>query len=220
MALTFDSPMLAGVAGRIALTVVLVASLWAIATQFKVVTDLGVFLPATTTSAEKILIKQLGKGATSKLLFVSIEGEDELAIREINKALAAKLRESDNFARVLNGEHNLNEADRDLIFRNRYLVAPLDVGFRFSVEGLRQSLNERLRGLASSTALFEKSFLPSDPVGASKSFIDQLLVSQSESGPLRIDNVWMSRDRKRSLLILEMKSDAFDLERSANFFLR
>ena len=210
-----DRSLLAGLTGRLLLGAVLVASLWAIATQFKVVTDLGVFMPATTTSAQKILIKQLGKGATSRLLFVAISGEDEVALREFNKELAARLRESENFARVLNGEHDLNEADRDLIFRTRYLVAPMDTAYRFSVEGLRESLNERLRGLASSTAMFEKSFLARDPVGASKIFIEQLLDSQSESGPLRIDNVWMSRDRKRSLLILEMKSDAFDLEGQA-----
>ena len=206
-----DRSLWSGIAARFLLAVVLVASLWALATQFRVVTDLGVFLPATTTPAQKILIKQLGKGATSRLLFVSIAGDDELAIRELNKLLAANLRGSENFARVLNGEHDLNDADRDLIFSTRYLVAPLDVNYWFSVEGLRQALNDRLRGLASSTAVFEKSFLARDPVGASKIFIDQLLVSQSESGPLRIDNVWMSRDRKRSLLILEMKSDAFDL---------
>lgn len=210
-----DRALLAGLGGRILLVSVLVASLWAIATQFKVVTDLGVFLPATTTSAQKILIKQLGKGATSKLLFVAIAGEDEQAIRELNKELATRLRESGNFARVLNGEHDLKDADRDLIFKHRYLVAPVDVAHRFSVDGLRESLQDRLRGLASSTALFEKSFLARDPVGASKIFIDQLLDSQSQSGPLRIDNVWMSRDRKRSLLILEMNSDAFDLEGQA-----
>ena len=210
-----DRSLLIGLSARVLLAAVLAASLWAIATQFRVVTDLGVFLPAVTTSAEKILITQLGKGATSKLLFVAIAGADEQSLRQVNTALAARLRESEKFARVLNGEHDLNDADRDLIFRNRYLVAPLDVAHRFSVEGLRESLQERLRGLASSTALFEKSFLAKDPVGASKIFIDQLLVSQSESGPLRIDNVWMSRDRKRSLLILEMQADAFNLDGQA-----
>ena len=77
-------------------------------------------------------------------MFVSIAGDDEVAVREINKTLAATLREPEHFARVLNGEHDLNDADRDLIFRNRYLVAPVDVASRFSVEGLRESLNERL----------------------------------------------------------------------------
>jgi predicted exporter len=206
---------LIGLAARIVLFAVLATAFWAILTRFNVATDLGVFLPATTSSAEKILIKQLGKGATSKLLFVALSGADELELREKNKLLAANLRGSELFSRVLNGEHDLNEADRDLIFKNRYLVAPLDVAHRFSVAGLRQSLQERLRGLASSTALFEKSFLTRDPVGASKIFIDQLLDNQSESGPLRIDNVWMSRDRKRSLLILEMRSDAFDIEGQA-----
>ena len=206
---------LIGLAARIVLFAVLATAFWAILTRFNVATDLGVFLPATTSSAEKILIKQLGKGATSKLLFVALSGAGELELREKNKLLSAKLKGSELFARVLNGEHDLNEADRDLIFKKRYLVAPLDVAHRFSVAGLRQSLQERLRGLASSTALFEKSFLTRDPVGASKIFIDQLLDSQSESGPLRIDNVWMSRDRKRSLLILEMRSDAFDIEGQA-----
>ena len=64
-----DRSLMSGLAARLLLAAVLVASLWALATQFRVVTDLGVFLPATTTSAQKILIKQLGKGATSRLLF-------------------------------------------------------------------------------------------------------------------------------------------------------
>ena len=204
-----------GLGARIVLFSALVIALWTILTQFKVTTDLGVFLPATKTSTEKILIKQLGTGATSKLLFVSISGANELELREVNKSLAEKLRNSDLFARVLNGEHDLNKSDRDLIFQYRYLVAPLDVTKRFSVKGLHLALQDRLRGLASSTATFEKSFLVKDPVGASKLFIDQILVSQDKTGPLRIDNVWMSRDRKRSLLILEMQFDAFDLEGQA-----
>ena len=204
-----------GLGARIFLFSALAIALWAILTQFRVTTDLGVFLPATKTATEKILIKQLGTGATSKLLFVSISGGPELELREINKSLAEKLRNSDLFARVLNGEHDLNKTDRDLIFKYRYLVAPLDIEKRFNVEGLHRALQDRLRGLASSTAAFEKSFLVKDPVGASKLFIDQILVSQDQTGPLRIDNVWMSRDRKRSLLILEMQFDAFDLEGQA-----
>ena len=206
---------LTGLSARVVLFVVLTTALWLILTRFNVTTDLGVFLPEIKSSSEKILIKQLGKGATSRLLFVALSGADELELREANKNLAANLRGSELFSRVLNGEHNLNEADRDLIFRNRYLVAPLDISHLFSVEGLRESLQERLRGLASSTALFEKRFLTRDPVGATKMFIDQLLVSTSNKGPLRIDNVWMSRDRMRSLLILEMWSDAYDIDGQA-----
>lgn len=204
-----------GLVARVILVSALFIAVWALFTQFKVTTDLGVFLPETKTATEEILVKQLGTGATSKLLFVSISGASELQLREVNKSLAQILRNSVLFARVLNGEHDLNEADRDLIFRYRYLVAPMDITQRFSVEGLHQALQDRLRGLASSTAAFEKSFLINDPVGASKLFIDQLLASQDETGPLRIDNVWMSRDRKRSLLILEMQADAFDLEGQA-----
>lgn len=204
-----------GLGARIILMGALLAAVWVISTQFKMTTDMGVFFPSTKTATEKVLVKLIGKGATSKLLFVSISGGDEQALRGVNKALAARLRGSNNFARVLNGEHNINETDRDLIFRYRYLVAPLDVEYAFSVEGLRRALEERLRGLASTTAAFEKSFLVNDPVGASKLFIDQLLASQDDTGPLRIDNVWMSRDRKRSLMILEMQSDVFDVEGQA-----
>ena len=105
-----------GLAARAMLLSALLIAAWAILTQFKVTTDIGIFLPPTTTSSAKILIKQLGKGATSKLLFVSIAGADELELREANKALATRLRDSDLFVRVLNGENDLNEADRDLIF--------------------------------------------------------------------------------------------------------
>ncbi len=200
-----------GLSARTILVCALLVAVWVIITQFKTTTDLGVFFPASKTPTEKVLIKLLGKGATSKLLFVSISGADEQLLREKNKALAAQLRSSSHYARVLNGEHSINETDRDLIFKYRYLAAPLDIEHAFSVEGLHQALEARLRGLASSTAAFEKSFLAADPVGASKLFIDQLLASQDETGPLRIDNVWMSRDRKRSLMILEMQSDMFDV---------
>ena len=213
MAPTLDRKSLAiGLAARIILAAAFLVAVWTISTQFKITTDLGIFLPPTTTSSAKILIKQLGKGATSKLLFVSISGADELELREVNKALAARLRSSELFARVLNGENDLNEADRDLIFKYRYLVTPLDVEQAFSVEGLHQALNERLRGLASSTATLEKTFLANDPVGATKQFIDLLLISEGNTGPLRIDNVWMSRDRERALMILEMRVEAFDIE--------
>ena len=83
---------LIGLAARIVLFAVLATAFWAILTRFNVATDLGVFLPATTSSAEKILIKQLGKGATSKLLFVALSGAGELELREKNKLLAAKLK--------------------------------------------------------------------------------------------------------------------------------
>lgn len=204
-----------GLAARILLLGVLLASVWLIATRFAISTDLAVFLPESKTSNEKILLKQLGKGATSRLLFLSITGASELELRDVNKVFAAKLRSSPFFARVLNGEHEIKEADKDLIFKHRYMVAPIDVESSFEVDGLHQALQDRLRGLASSTAAFEKAFLARDPVGAAKVFIDQLLISQSETGPLRIDNVWMSRDRLRTLMIIEMEADAFNIEGQA-----
>jgi len=192
--------------------VLMAIGLWIALFRTPISTDLTHFLPKKAGMAEQILVEQLRQGVASRLLLMALEGGNETDLAGVSRHLAEQLRKNDSFVRVDNGTQGLSAADREFLFRNRYLLSPKVSEQRFSVAGLRQAFEARLAELASPAGLLEKEFLPRDPTGE---FLETLRPWMKSAGPSLRQGVWFSPDGKRALLVAETKAPAFDLDAQA-----
>src|SRR6188768_3465484 len=111
---------------RIALALLWLALLavagWAISQRLQLSGDLRKFMPAAETPAQKLLIDELGEGPGSRLLLMSIEGEDPQDLAQQSQALRAMLAARPEFALVANGSDASLEAIPARLRPYRYLL--------------------------------------------------------------------------------------------------
>lgn len=189
-----------------------VASVFVIARGFHLTTDLGVFLPHGDSVAERVLMSQLDHGSTSNLVFAGLSGADPEALASVNRALAERLSALPAFVQVLNGETAMSESDRQWVMDNRYHLTPSDLSGKFTEQGLRAALDERLRGLTSPLGALEKRFMGRDLTGEIVALLGQWQADFSaEDGPLKAHGVWFAKDHGRSLMMIELASGGLDL---------
>jgi len=172
-------------------------------------TDLSAFLPRSPTPTQRLLVDQLREGIASRLILVGIEGADSAERARISIAMAKRLRADPQFVAVSNGEPVGVERDREVLFNHRYLLSETVTADRFTVPGLRDSIQETLDLLASPMGMIAKSLLPRDPTGEMLQIIDQL---GSERQPPSLDGVWASRDGKRALLVAQTRAAGSDTD--------
>jgi len=172
--------------------------------------DLSAFLPSSPTPAQQILVEQLRDGVVSRLLLVAVEGDNAPALAESSKKLAAKLRTDPRFVAVNNGEELGLTRDRELVWRNRYLLSPgLDEPNHFSATALREALDDDVQMLGSPAGALIRKILPNDPTGELVRLIDGF---EGQSRPMNQEGVWFSRDGKRALLMLQTQAAGFDID--------
>ncbi len=172
--------------------------------------DMSAFLPKTPTPVQQILVQQLRDGVVSRLILIAIEGAapDELA--QTSKRFAAALRQQpDAFAAVNNGEEVTLNKDRELLFRNRYLLSPAVTTGRFSGAALRIALEEDLQLLGSPAGALLGKILPRDPTGEMLQLIAQF---EGVARPEVRDGVWFARDGSRALLVVQTRAAGYDID--------
>jgi len=136
---------------------------WAVLTT-PVTTDLTLFVPRADPVAE-LLLEQLRSGPTTRLILLGLDGDSETARAAVSRQLAERLRSTALFARAANGADALPETELQALFAHRYLLSPALSPARFTVDGLRAALQQRLAELRSPLAVFQKRWLASDPTG-------------------------------------------------------
>ena len=186
-----------------------VAACAAVVARTEVRTDMSAFLPRSPSAAEQVLVEQLREGVVSRLILVGVEGDGPGRLAEISKRLAAALRASDRFASVNNGEDAGFEKDRDFLWRNRYLLSPAVAAGRFTAQGLRETLEEGLRELASPAGVLMQRTLPADPGGEFLYLLEQLT---PQARPRLHAGVWFSRDGRRALLVAQTRAAGADVD--------
>ena len=179
---------------------------WTVATA-PVVADLTLFAPRADPVAE-LLLEQLRSGPTTRLILLGLEGGSEADRAAVSRRLAERLRPASAFARVANGAEALPDAELQALFAWRYLLGPTVAPERFTAEGLRAGLQQRLAELQSPLAVFQKRWLAGDPTG-------ELLGVLRRLGGLREPakrlGVWFSPDGARALLLVESRASGYDL---------
>lgn len=170
--------------------------------------DISAFLPRSPTPAQEILVEQLRDGVVSRLMLIGIEGAPPEALAVASRRLATELRRHESFVLIDNGE-DTGSADRDFLWRNRYLLSPAVGPERFSADALRGRLEDHLRLLGSPAGMLVRRTLPGDPTG------EFLLIAAALAGqarPTARGGVWFSRDGARALVIAQTRAAGYDLD--------
>jgi len=128
-------------------------------------TDMTAFLQRSPSAAQQVLVDQVRNGVVSRLILLGIDGAPPERLAVVSKAMARHLRANPAFPSVDNGEEAAFGPERDVLWRNRYLLSPGVVPERFTAAGLRKALEEDLGLLGSDLAPLVKSSLPNDPTG-------------------------------------------------------
>lgn len=180
-----------------------------VALHARITADLSAFLPAHPTAAQQVLVDQLKDGLTSRLVLVAIGGGDADARARASTALADGLRASGLFTSVSNGAGATSAADREFVFRNRYVLSQQVTAARFSVDGLRDAIGESIDSLAGPAGLLAKDLLPADPTGETLAVLDQLV---PRDGPRLEGGVFASRDGREALLVATTRAAGSDTD--------
>jgi predicted exporter len=122
------------------------------------VTDVSFFLPARPSAEQQVLVDQLKESVVSRLIMVAIEGGDPVRRAAVSRGLRERLASLPEFVSVRNGETRSLDADRDFLFRHRYLLSPAVAAERFSAAAWRSISRRHLR--ASSTCLMPSMAWP------------------------------------------------------------
>lgn len=193
----------------IGLWLLLVAACAFIVGRTTFTTDLSAFLPRSPTPAQQILVDQLREGVVSRLMLIGIEGDNPETLARISRELARDLRRRDAFASVDNGEDPRADADREFVWRYRYLLSPVVSPERFSADALREHLQDNLRLLATPAGMLLRRVLPRDPTG------EILVLTEELAGSVRPNTrhgVWFSMNGARALLTARTRAPASDLD--------
>lgn len=190
----------------------LLASAWQ-ATRAPITADLTAFLPPSASRNQQLLIGQLRDGVASRLMLMAIDGGNPEQIAQISRELARRLKATQLFSYVNNGDAALATTERELLMRYRYLLSPAVTSERFSAPALREALEDDLRLLASPAGVMMKSTLPADPTGELLRIANSLAAGGSP--PSRY-GVWFAGSDQgggHALLLAETLAPGFDADK-------
>jgi predicted exporter len=173
------------------------------------VADLSAFLPNAPTAEQRVLLEQLKNGAAARVLMIGIRGGTPQARADASRRLAAGLRASGAFEAVHNGEDTDQEALGRLLFERRYLLSPGVDAARFTVDGLRDAIDETVGLLGTPAGTRIKPLLWRDPTGETVRMAEAMLPA---AAPRVDDGVWVSRTQPRAVLVATTRADGADLD--------
>jgi predicted exporter len=174
------------------------------------VADLSAFLPSAPTPEQRVLMTQLKSGSTGRVLMIGVRGGTPQARADGSRRLAATLRASGAFEAVHNGEEDGgNEALGRVLFERRYLLSPGVDAQRFTVDGLRDAIEDTVSLLGTPAGSRIKPLLWRDPTGETVRLAESMIPS---SAPRVEDGVWISRTEPRAILVATTRADGGDLD--------
>jgi predicted exporter len=129
---------------------------------------------------------------------MSVDGADPDTRVRLSHELAQRLRGDPAFSLVANGESTGFLKDRDLLFKQRYLLSPAISAQRFTSAGLQAAFTSTVTELGPSLGEFGGELLTHDPTGET----EQLLNALDTATAVRTDRgVWISADGTRAVLM-------------------
>ncbi len=170
--------------------------------------DLSAFLPRSPTPAQQALVEQLKDGVVSRLVLVGLRGAPPDRLAAINKSMAAALRQDARFVAVSNGEPASQDADREFIFRYRYLLSTHIAPGYFDAPRLQSALEEALTLMTSEAGMLAKPLVIADPTGEVMRMAEELAGTTS---PKTHQGTWISKDQSYSLMLLQTRAAGFDM---------
>ncbi len=181
----------------------------AVVAQSRFTADMSFFLPSDPTPGQQAMVEQVREGSVARLLMLGIEGGDTASRARLSRELKKRLDAGGSFEGVQNGQSDTEDSVRGLLLANRYLLSPAVTPERFTVAGLRQSIDDSLDLLTSPAGMLMRPHLLEDPTGELWALLQGLQVGQQ---PDSIDGVWASRDGDRALLLAKTRADGADTD--------
>ena len=172
-------------------------------------TDMSAFLPRAPTPAQQALVDQLREGVVSRLILAGIEGARPATLAVLSKQIAQQLRVQPGIGSVGNGDATGLDNDRELLWRNRYLLSPATTAEHFTPDALHAALKSGLDLLASDFGAVIKRTLPADPTGEMLRLIEALA---GQAHPKSSGGVWVAPDETRALLMVQTLAPGVDLD--------
>lgn len=151
--------------------------------------ELTDLLPPARGPATTFLLGELRNGAATTLMLAAIEGAPERELARLSRDLGEALRQSGRFSFVGNGAQDFSEAERDLLFRYRYLLSAATAPPLFEAPALRAGMERLLAGLRSAAAPLVARFGFADPAGV---FLDTMRGWLGESRVELRHGVWFA----------------------------
>lgn len=185
---------------------------WGLAHNLRIGTDLTLFMPRAHSDVQRLLVSQLREGPGARLILIAIDNDTPATLARHSRALAELLRKDPQFQRVENGVARLDPQVIEKVVEYRYLLSRTVTAERFSADGLRAALQERLYDLASPTELVVNEYLSRDPTGELQTILEDW---QPADAPSLQHGVWFSRDGKRALLVAQTHAGGFDTDAQA-----
>lgn len=187
----------------------LLAGGWWLAEGIRLRSDLSLFLPGGGSARQQLLLSELQSGAATRLLLLGIRGGDARGRAELSQALLGALRQSGLFQRVENGTPGDMEIDQRL-FAYRYLLSgQARLAEDFSVAGLREALEARLKELQSPMPSPFKPLLSRDPTGA---YLSMLKRWQPQDQVTRTQGVWSSQQGDWAILLAQTREAGLNID--------
>jgi predicted exporter len=184
------------------------AFLWVIS-QTTVRHDMSSFMPRAATLEQRLLMNELRAGPVARLTLITLGGASPKRLAELSKQVASRLRAGGSLVRVANGEQIFDGAERERLFRYRYLLSPAVRAERFSVDALRTALEQRLRELASPVPSFDRPWLAQDPTAEMRAMLNAW---RGQAQPRSLRGVWFDAEGQRALLLAQTRAPGFDLD--------
>ncbi|AKJ30471.1 MMPL family transporter [Caldimonas brevitalea] len=180
-----------------------------VASRTHYVADLSAFLPQAPTGEQRVLLEQLKRGGTARVMLIGLRGGDAAVRAEGSRTLAAALRQSGEFDAVHNGDNAAWEAAGQFLVDHRYLLSPAVDAHRFTVDGLREGLADTVSLLGTPTGSLIKPLLWRDPTGETVRMAEAMLPPAAP----RVENgVWVSRTEPRAVLVATTRAEGADLD--------
>lgn len=173
------------------------------------VADLSAFLPSNPSAEQAVLLDQLKSGVAARLVLIGIEGGTAAQRTQASLSLAKDLRASGAFDAVHNGDNSAYEATGRFLFAHRYLLSPAVDAQRFTVQGLRDGIEEATSLLGTPGGGALRSVILRDPTGETVRMAESMLPAQA---PRSDGEVWISRQAPRAVLIATTHADGADLD--------
>ena len=193
----------------IALWLLCIAVATVITVRTNYVADLSAFLPSRPSAEQAVLLDQLKSGVAARLVLIGVEGGTAEQRSNASLQFGQALRQSGAFDAVHNGDNSGFEATGKFLFEHRYLLSPSVDAQRFTVDGLRNGIDEATSLLGTPAGAMVKSVILRDPTGETIRMAEGMLPSQA---PRSDGRVWVSRSAARAVLIATTHADGADLD--------
>ena len=168
--------------------------------------DLRLFMPRPRGEQQRLLVQNIGESPASRLLLVTLEGDQPAVLADISKRLATALATRAEFGLVANGAQAPLAIPESLL-PYRYLLTDSFDRHSLDAHSVESALADRAADMASPAATFLENWLPRDPTLEVLHLADRW---QPPAEPHRVDDAWFTADGHRALLLVETRAAAFD----------